>query len=183
MGSARIAKSLPLQVAAVCFRRRGTELEFLLVNTNGGNKWTFPKGSTDGRLSHSQAAEREAAEEAGALGTIEARHFHLYIHSKGVFWQPGGVQEFVVKAFLMEVHQMRRPDEGNRRPTWVSPEEAKRRLAKGREVKYSRELEAVIDRALDRIHFHNELWGTYPGPRNARPASSSKDPIATVVWP
>ena len=66
MGSARVAKSLPLQVAAICYRRRGTSVEFLLVNTNGGNKWTFPKGSTDPRLSHSQAAEREAAEEGGA---------------------------------------------------------------------------------------------------------------------
>src|SRR5438477_1847387 len=173
MGSARVAKSLPLQVAAICYRRRGAAIEFLLVNTNGGNKWTFPKGSTDARLSHSQAAEREAAEEAGALGTIEPRHFHLYIHSKGVFWQPGGVQEFVIKAFLMEVHQMRRPDEGNRRPSWVSPEEAKRRLTKGREVKYSRELEAVIDRALERIHFHADVWGSTSGPRNARAAAQS----------
>src|ERR1700689_5540719 len=147
MRSPRIAKSLPLQVAAVCYRRHGDDIEFLLVNTNGGNKWTFPKGSPESRLSHSQSAEQEAAEEAGALGTIEPRPFHLYLHSKGVFWQPGGVQEFVVKAFLMEVHQERRPDEGNRHPTWVSPEEAKRRLAKGREVKYLRELEAVIDRA------------------------------------
>ncbi|HEX4784558.1 MAG TPA: NUDIX domain-containing protein [Candidatus Sulfotelmatobacter sp.] len=183
MASSRAAKSLPLQVAAICYRRRGAAIEFLLVNTNGGNKWTFPKGSTAPDLSHSQAAEREAVEEAGALGTIEPRHFHLYLHSKGVFWQPGGVQEFVIKAFLMEVHQMRRPDEGNRRPSWVSPAEAKRRLAKGREVKYARELEAVIDRALERIQFHNQLWGTYPSPRNARPASDSKDPIATVVWP
>jgi 8-oxo-dGTP pyrophosphatase MutT (NUDIX family) len=185
MGSARIAKSLPLQVAAICYRRRttshGSSVEFLLVNTNGGNKWTFPKGSTDARLSHSQAAEREAAEEAGALGTIEPRHFHLYIHSKGVFWQPGGVQEFVVKAFLMEVHQMRRPDEGNRHPTWLSAEEAKKRLAKGREVKYFHELEAVIDGALERIQYHSELWGAYPGARHARPAA--KDPIANVVWP
>ena len=173
MGSARVAKSLTLQVAAVCYRRRGTSVEFLLVNTNGGNKWTFPKGSTDPRLSHSQAAEREAAEEAGALGTIEPRHFHLYLHSKGVFWQPGGVQELVVKAFLMEIHQMRRPEEGNRRPTWVSPEEAKRLLAKGREVKYSRELESVIDRALERIQFHGELWGASSGPRAARAAAQS----------
>jgi len=183
MGSARVAKSLPLQVAAVCYRRRGTAVEFLLVNTNGGNKWTFPKGSTDPRMSHSQAAEREAAEEAGAIGTIEPRHFHLYIHSKGVFWQPGGVQEFVVKAFLMEVQQMRRPDEGNRRPTWVNAEEAKRRLTKGREVKYSHELETVIDRALERIQFHNELWGTYRGARIAHPDAPSGDPIANAVWP
>ena len=173
MGSARGSKSLPLQVAAVCFRRRGTAVEFLLVNTNGGNKWTFPKGSTDARLSHGQAAEREAAEEAGALGTIEPRHFHLYIHSKGVFWQPGGVQEFVVKAFLMEVHELRGPDEPLRRPTWFSPEEARQRLAKGREVKYAHELKAVIDRALERIQFHSEFWGKYPESRTARAAAQS----------
>ena len=178
MASSRAAKSLPLQVAAICYRRRGSAIEFLLVNTNGGNKWTFPKGSTDPRLSHSQAAEREAAEEAGAIGTIEPRHFHLYLHSKGVFWQAKGVQEFVVKAFLMEIHQMRRPDESNRKPTWVSPEEGKRRLAKGREVKYHRELEAVIDRALERIQYHSELWGSYPIARSSRPAKAS---IAATV--
>ena len=100
-----------------------------------------------------------------------------------MFWQPSGVQEFVVKAFLMEVHQMRRPDEANRKPTWVSPAEARRRLAKGREVKYFRELEIVIDRALERIQFHHELWGAYPGARNARPVTSPKDPIAEAVWP
>lgn len=173
MSAARMSKSLPLQVAAVCYRRRGVDVEFLLVNTNGGNKWTFPKGSPEAQLSHSQSAEREAAEEAGAIGTIEPRHFHLYIHSKGVFWQAGGVQEFVVKAFLMEVHQTRRPDEPLRRPTWVSAAEAKLRLAKGREVKYAHELQAVIDRALERIQFHSELWGTYPGTRNARGAAQS----------
>jgi 8-oxo-dGTP pyrophosphatase MutT (NUDIX family) len=170
MGSPRIAKSLPLQVAAICYRRRGAAVEFLLVNTNGGNKWTFPKGSPDARLSHSQAAEREAAEEAGAAGTIEPRHFHLYIHSKGVFWQAGGVQEFVVKAFLMEVHQMRPADEADRNPTWFSAEDARRRLAKGREVKYAHELEAVIDRALERLHIHGGLVSEN---RNSRAAAHS----------
>jgi 8-oxo-dGTP pyrophosphatase MutT (NUDIX family) len=170
MAAIRASKSLPLQVAAVCFRRRGADVEFLLVNTNGGNKWTFPKGSPEARLSHSQAAEREAAEEAGAIGTIEPRHFHLYIHSKGVFWQPGGVQEYVVKAFLMEVHEMRRPDELQRRPTWFTPDEARQKLAKGREVKYAHELEAVIDRALERIQFHSELWGSSAASRNGRTA-------------
>jgi 8-oxo-dGTP pyrophosphatase MutT (NUDIX family) len=173
MGSLRGSKSLPLQVAAVCYRKRGDAIEFLLVNTNGGNKWTFPKGSPESRLSHSQSAEQEAAEEAGALGTIEPRHFHLYIHSKGVFWQAGGVQEFVVKAFLMEVHQLRRPDETQRHPTWFSPEEARKRLTKGREVKYARELEAVVDRALERIHFHRDLWGPYVESRNQRSAAQS----------
>jgi 8-oxo-dGTP pyrophosphatase MutT (NUDIX family) len=173
MGSARASKSLPLQVAAVCYRKRGAAVEFLLVNTNGGNKWTFPKGCTDAHMSHSQAAEREAAEEAGALGTIEPRHFHLYIHSKGVFWQPGGVQEFVVKAFLMEVQELRRPDEPQRKPTWFSPDEARQKLAKGREVKYAREMEAVVDQALERIHVHGALLDRNSDSRTVRAATNS----------
>jgi hypothetical protein len=88
------------------------------------------------------------------------------MHSKGVFWQAGGVQEFVVKAFLIEIHQLRRPDEAQRNPTWYSPEEAHRQLAKGREVKYAHELEAVIDHALQRIGLHGELWNRPPNNRH-----------------
>jgi len=150
-GSRSYRFALPLQVAAVCYRRRNSHAEFLLVNTNGGNKWTFPKGAPDSRMSHSQAAEREAREEAGAVGVIEPRHFHVYIHSKGVFWQPGGVQEYVVKAFLMDVRQTRQPHEDFRNPTWFDPEEARVILAKGREVKYAQELQSVVDRALENI--------------------------------
>ena len=152
MASPRLTRfALPLQVAAVCYRWRGASTEFLLVNTNGGNKWTFPKGDPDRHLSHSQAAAREALEEAGVAGRVEPRHFHSYIHSKGVFWQPRGVQEFVIKAFLLEVQQVRTPCEPERNPTWFSPEDAKQMLAEGREVKYGRELQDVIDRALHRI--------------------------------
>jgi 8-oxo-dGTP pyrophosphatase MutT (NUDIX family) len=157
-----------LQVAAVCYRVRENSIEFLLVNTNGGNKRTFPKGALDSRLSHSQAAEREALEEAGATGTIEPRHFHLYLHSKGVFWQPGGVQEFVVKAFLMEVRRVEEPHEKDRNPTWFSAEEARRILAKGREVKYATELKAVVDRALERIKVQRDQLTRAEGrPRRA----------------
>ena len=152
MGSARIPRSaLPFQVSAVCYRRSGTAIEFLLVNTNGGNKWTFPKGAPAASMSHSQAAAREAWEEAGARGTIEPRHFHLYLHSKGIFWKPPGVQEFVVKAFLMEVEAISAPLEEMRNPTWFSPEDARKILAKGREVKYAREIQGVVDRALEHL--------------------------------
>jgi len=152
MGSPRFLRfALPMQVAAVCYRRRGQSIEFLLVNTNGGNKWTFPKGAPEPAMSHSQAAEREAWEEAGVRGQVEPRHFHLYLHSKGVFWKPPGVREFVVKAFLLEVEQTEPGHEPERNPTWFSAEEAGQTLAKGREVKYAREMQAVIDRALDHL--------------------------------
>ena len=152
MGAARDPQhALPLQVAAVCYRRQGQSVEFLLVNTNGGNKWTFPKGDPELSLSHGKAAEREAWEEAGVSGSIEPRHFCLYLHCKGVFWKPPGVREFVIKAFLLEVERIESPQETTRNPRWFGPDEAKKILAKGREVKYARELQVVIDRALERI--------------------------------
>jgi len=141
--------ALPLQTAAICYRRRGTAIEFLLVNTSSGNKWTFPKGDTDPNLSHSGASEREAWEEAGVRGRIEPRHFCVYVHSKGVFWKLPGVQEYLVKAFLMEVERASEPEEALRNPTWFAPAEAKKVLAKGREVKYAAEIQAVVDRAVE----------------------------------
>ena len=152
VGSPRLSRTaLPLQVAAVCYRRQGQSIEFLLVNTNGGGKWTFPKGDPEPSMSHSQAAEREAWEEAGVRGHIEPRHFHLYLHSKGVFWKPPGVREFVIKAFLMEVEMIDGSHEVNRNPTWFTPDEAKKTLAKGREVKYAREMQTVVDRAVEHL--------------------------------
>ena len=143
--------ALPLQVAAVCFRLHESGPEFLLVKTRGGGKWTFPKGDPDRSMTHSQAAEREAREEAGVRGTVEAKHFHLYLHSKGVFWKPSGVREYVVKAFLLEVDEAEVPHENGRNPTWFSPDDARNILAKGREVKYAKEIQALVDRALERI--------------------------------
>src|SRR2546427_12586408 len=55
------------QVAAVCYRIRGSGIEFLLVQTRGG-RWTFPKGGVEPGLTHAQAAALEAYEEAGAHG-------------------------------------------------------------------------------------------------------------------
>src|SRR5207253_6636763 len=114
MGSARF---LPLQVAAVCYRKCGASFEFLLVNTTSGDRWIFPKGATARQLSHSQAAEREALEEAGAVGVIEPQHFHLYLQPKGVSRLRNGIQEFVVKAFLLQVSHTRPPQEQKRNPT------------------------------------------------------------------
>ena len=51
----------------------------------------------------------------------------------------------------MDVQQTRRPDEDFRNPTWFDEEETRVILAKGREVKYARELHGVIDQALHHL--------------------------------
>src|SRR6266849_7188591 len=69
------------QVAAVCYRVRKAEIEFLLVQTRNG-RWTFPKGSAEPGLTHAQAAALEAFEEAGVHGRMEQASFAQYIRRK-----------------------------------------------------------------------------------------------------
>ena len=148
MGSPRF---LPLQVAAVCYRNRGASYEFLLVKTTSGDRWIFPKGATARRLSHCEAAEREALEEAGAVGAIESQHFHLYLQPKGDSKLRDGIQEVVVKAFLLRVSYTQGSHEQDRNPTWFSADDARDALTVGRDPKYAAELRTVIDRAVERL--------------------------------
>lgn len=150
-----IAKLLPrmeaesaYQVAAVCYRQNGSGPEFLLVRTNRG-RWTFPKGSIDAGLGAAKSAEREAWEEAGALGRVAGEPFHSYIGSKKQFCRVP--QEFLVLAYLLEVTALESPQEAYRHPTWASPQEAYAMLAEGREARYASEFNGVIERALDLI--------------------------------
>ena len=101
---------LPVQVAAVCYRVRGFNLEFLLVNTSAG-KWTFPKGRIDPQLSGSQSAEREALEEAGARGRIEEVHFGSYLDTKRALGHENRTREILVAAYMFEVRSMVKPEE------------------------------------------------------------------------
>jgi 8-oxo-dGTP pyrophosphatase MutT (NUDIX family) len=156
-----LARFLPLQVAAVCYRKCDSSFEFLLVKTTSGDRWIFPKGATARRLSLSQAAEREALEEAGAVGAIEPQHFHHYLQPKGDSRLRSGVEEFVVKAFLLQVSHTQAPQERNRNPTWFSIEDARRALAKGREAKYAAELRTVIDRAVERLSGERSIVPDY----------------------
>jgi hypothetical protein len=90
-------------------------------------------------------------EEAGAVGATEPEHFHLYLQPKGDSKLRNGIQEFVVKAFLLQVSHTQAPQEENRNPTWFSVDDARSALAIGRETKYAAELRTVIDRAAERL--------------------------------
>ncbi len=135
-------------VAAVCFRVRGSNIEFLLVQTRKG-RWIFPKGSAEPGLTHAQAAALEAFEEAGVHGRMEEASFTRYIHRKG-----GKMQrptELTVSAHLCEVMRLVPPPEVNRNPTWFSTEKAKQRLRDDRRRDHGADLARVIDRAVVRI--------------------------------
>ena len=136
-------------VAAVCYRLRGGQPEFLLVRTRSGH-WTFPKGAVDGDATHADAAAREAFEEAGVTGQVERLPFLSYRHRK-----PGSHSSrkrvMTVHAHLCKVQQLVPPREDYRDPTWFCASKAKRRLQKFRPPEFAAEVAAVIERAAEHI--------------------------------
>lgn len=144
------------QVAAVCYRWRGDSIEFLLVRTRNGGRWTFPKGSAEPGLTHAQAAALEAFEEAGVHGRIEEASFATYVRrerSGGEKSDAGsGNKKLAVSAHLCEVSRLSAPKESRRDRTWFSAAEAWRRLREGRRSEDGAEVTRVIDKAVARIH-------------------------------
>src|ERR1700736_3305065 len=87
------------QVAAVCYRVRKAEIEFLLVQTRNG-RWSFPKGSAEPGLTHAQAAALEAFEEAGVHGRMEEAPFTRYVRRRRTDGRDSALAEVVVHAHL-----------------------------------------------------------------------------------
>ena len=141
-----------IHVAAVCYRLKANEPEFLLVRTRSG-RWTFPKGGVDDDATHAEAAAREAFEEAGVKGEIEHEPFHYYLHSKRQRLRSRSM--VAVQAHLFKVERLERPVEGYRDPTWFSADKARRRLRENRTPELANEVIEVIDRALLRIRFRS----------------------------
>jgi 8-oxo-dGTP pyrophosphatase MutT (NUDIX family) len=135
------------QVAAVCYRVRGGAIEFLLVQTRGSARWTFPKGCAEAGLTHAQAAAMEAFEEAGVHGRIEEAAFARYqVRGNARKGRP-----LVVSAHLCEVTRLSAPKESKRNRTWFSVQEANKKLGGGRNGEDTGEFARVIKKAVERI--------------------------------
>jgi 8-oxo-dGTP pyrophosphatase MutT (NUDIX family) len=148
--SSRSASNLQrVHVAAVCYRVREGEPEFLLVRTRNGH-WTFPKGRVDQDATNADAAAREAYEEAGVRGSVDPVPFVCYRHCKAR--RLGSRRQVImVDAHLFKVKRLAPPIEEYRDPTWFSVPKAKRRLQKSRSPEFAAEVISVIDRATKRI--------------------------------
>jgi len=124
-------------------------VEFLLVRTKGGSRWTFPKGHVEEGEQPWQAAEREALEEAGVRGRIGAEPFALYPHEKHT--SAGRRVELLVAAYLLEVESDSDTPEPWRHPTWCPPEQARQKLAEHRPPRYQQALSGVIAEACRKL--------------------------------
>lgn len=105
------------QIAALPFRRRKA-LEIMLVSTLDSGRWVIPKGWPMKGVSNSEAAAREAFEEAGLVGAIAedpVGQFHYFKRKKN-----GAVWLCRVDVFPLQVKEQRRnwPEKAQRRTKW-----------------------------------------------------------------
>ncbi len=183
------------KVAAVCYRVRSGEVEFLLVQTRGSRRWTFPKGSAETGLTSAQAAALEAFEEAGVHGRIEQTSFARYVVRKsGKSKRKFSPNESVVSAHLCEVLRLSKPKEPGRNRTWFSAQEATRRLRKDRRYGAAAEFARIVEKAVLRIRslqseqdlplrrtYDKAVWQSVQMPSFVQ-ASSSKDALQQVQF-
>src|ERR1044072_7162169 len=120
----------PKQAAAICYRLRKGQVEFLLVRTKSRQRrWIFPKGRIKKDEPIQVAALREAHEEAGKSGEISEQRLTTFRHNKSL-----------VAAFLLRQESSHTVSDLSREPTWFSAKKAMGAVSENRKFKAAEEL-------------------------------------------
>jgi 8-oxo-dGTP pyrophosphatase MutT (NUDIX family) len=120
------------QVAALCWRvshKNGHGLEVLLITSLNSKRWIMPKGWPEPDSTPAENAAREAFEEAGVTGKIEAAavgHYH-YLKEK----KEGGGVPCRVEVFALAVTRQLEdwPEKNARQIIWLPAEQAAARVS------------------------------------------------------
>jgi phosphohistidine phosphatase len=117
MMSRDASNSIP-QACAVPYRVAAGQIEVCVVTSMKKRRWTFPKGIVEPGETPSQAALKEAWEEAGVRGAISGPTLGSYERMK---WG----QPLQVACYLLHVEREYRawPESGLRKRTWVPLDE------------------------------------------------------------
>jgi 8-oxo-dGTP pyrophosphatase MutT (NUDIX family) len=114
-----------LQVAALCYRGSGTDMEILLITSRDTGRWIIPKGWPIDGLKSSEAALREAWEEAGVRNsTAKTDPIGTYSYDKVMrAGLPVPVETLVFPVAVKEM-SAEFPEAHQRKRKWVSPDDA-----------------------------------------------------------
>ena len=117
-----------LQAAALPWRMTADGVEIMLITSRDTGRWVLPKGWPEGAEDLSEAAAREAGEEAGLSGAVSRREAGRYFYAKTL--SSGQDVPCEVLVFPLEVDNVadKWREKGQRKRKWVSPVEAARML-------------------------------------------------------
>ncbi len=112
------------QYGALAWRYTVAGREILLISSRDTGRWVIPKGWPIAGLSPSQAAAREAFEEAGLGGQISKKPIGNFEYSKRL--DNGSVLPCKVDVYSLEqmIQHQTWPEQGQRRMQWFPVAEA-----------------------------------------------------------
>lgn len=118
-----------VQVAALPWRMGENGLEVMLITSRDTGRWVLPKGWPEGTEPLYEAAAREAGEEAGVSGQMEAQEAGAFFYTKAR--DDGQNWRCEVRVFPMMVTDVATnwPERNSRRRRWFAPGEAARMVA------------------------------------------------------
>ncbi len=113
-----------VQYAALPWRRGAEGVEILLVSSRETRRWVIPKGWPMQRREPHAAAAREALEEGGIQGLIDAVAIGHYPYQKRL--KRGIEVAVLVEVFPLEVRRERKkwPEKNQRTRQWFTPQAA-----------------------------------------------------------
>jgi 8-oxo-dGTP pyrophosphatase MutT (NUDIX family) len=117
-----------LQVAALPWRKSADGIEIMLITSRDTGRWVLPKGWPEEAENLSDAAAREAMEEAGVAGAVSRIEAGRYVYLKVM--RSGEDFPCEVLVFPLEVDKIagKWKERRHRKRRWVRPEDAARML-------------------------------------------------------
>lgn len=118
----------PTQYGALCWRMHRGKVEVLLITSRDTGRWVIPKGWPIAGRSPSQAAAREAFEEAGVEGRVSSAGLGLFNYRKVL--SPKQSIACKVEVFSLRVAKLvtKFPERHERRRKWFAAEKAARKV-------------------------------------------------------
>ena len=112
------------QVAALCWRMHKGRLQVLLVTSRDSGRWVLPKGWPMAGKPAETAAAREAWQEAGVEGLVQAQPIGRYCYDK--IRHDAVPLPCCVQVFLLQVRRLKAefPEHKQRQRKWFSAAEA-----------------------------------------------------------
>lgn len=116
-------RELRTQFGALCYRIRNGKVQVLMITTRTKKRWIVPKGWPMNKSTPSQAAAREAYEEAGVRGKITGNCIGIYSYTKDV---DGDDLPCVVALYPMLVEKVHAnyPEHLQRKRKWMGRKKA-----------------------------------------------------------
>jgi len=111
------------QSGVIPYRVNNGKIEILLITTRNFQHWVIPKGDIPNGMSSPDSAAKEAWEEAGVIGQVDANELGTYKYRKRG-------KSYCVKMYLLPVEMLSEdyPEASKRKRQWVEVPKAIRRV-------------------------------------------------------